>query len=272
MQHQKRPIALYFITALIVCFLVCPILIIFPLSLSSGELLILPTPGYSLRWYEDFFSNSRWLEATRNSFIVGIFTMILATLLGTAAAFGIFIGNFRFKPLLLALLSLPMVTPVIVTAIALYFALASVGLGSSLTGLVIAHTVLCVPYVLFTVLASLQGFDPNLLRAAASLGASPMVGLRRIVLPLIAPGIATGALFAFVTSFDELVIALFITSPGQLTLPRQMFAGLREFLSPTLAVAAVMLVLFSLLLLALNEYIGRRAKKRGLLVAMDTSG
>lgn len=223
----------------------------------------LPTPGYSLRWYEDFFTSSRWLSATWNSFVVGIATMILATLLGTLAAFGIFLGRFPGKALLLAILSLPMVTPVIVTAIAMYFSLSLVGLGSTLTGLILAHTVLSVPFVLLTVLASLQTFDQNLLRAAASLGANPAIAFRRVVLPLIAPGVATGALFAFATSFDELIVALFIASPGQFTLPRQMYAGLREFLSPTIAAAAVLLILFSVLLLALNEFIRKRAQARG---------
>lgn len=256
-------LALALTTALILLFLVAPIVVVFPLSLSSGELLVLPTPGYSLRWYEDFFSSSRWLSATWNSFVVGIATMILATLLGTLAAFGIFLGRFPGKALLLAILSLPMVTPVIVTAIAMYFSLSLVGLGSTLTGLILAHTVLSVPFVLLTVLASLQTFDQNLLRAAASLGANPAIAFRRVVLPLIAPGVATGALFAFATSFDELIVALFIASPGQFTLPRQMYAGLREFLSPTIAAAAVLLILFSVLLLALNEFIRKRAQARG---------
>lgn len=256
-------LALGLVTGLILFFLVAPILVVFPLSLSSGELLVLPTPGYSLRWYQDFFTSSRWLGATWNSFVVGIATMVLATALGTLAAFGIFLGRFRGKALLLAILSLPMVTPVIVTAIAMYFALSLVGLGSTLTGLILAHTVLSVPFVLLTVLASLQTFDQNLLRAAASLGANPAVSFRRVVLPLIAPGVATGALFAFATSFDELIVALFIASPGQFTLPRQMYAGLREFLSPTIAAAAVLLILFSVLLLALNEFIRKRAQARG---------
>lgn len=264
---RKKPpagrLALGLVTGLILLFLVGPIIVVFPLSLSSGELLVLPTPGYSLRWYQDFFSSSRWLDATWNSFVVGIATMVLATFLGTLAAFGLFLGRFRGKALLLAILSLPMVTPVIVTAIAMYFALSLVGLGSTLTGLILAHTVLSVPFVLLTVLASLQTFDPNLLRAAASLGANPAVSFRRVVLPLIAPGVATGALFAFATSFDELIVALFIASPGQFTLPRQMYAGLREFLSPTIAAAAVLLILFSVLLLALNEFIRKRAQARG---------
>jgi putative spermidine/putrescine transport system permease protein len=249
-------------TAAVLVFLIAPIVVIFPLSLSSGELLTLPVPGYSLRWYEDFFTSSKWLSATRNSFIVGIATAALATALGTAAALGIFLGRFRGKAVLVALLSTPMVVPVVVTAVAMYFAFALVGLNNTLAGLVIAHTVLAVPYVLITVLATLQTFDPNLLKAAATLGAPPHVAFRRVVLPLIAPGVATGALFAFATSFDELVVAIFVSSPGQFTLPRQMYAGLREFLSPTIAATAVMLVLCSLALLAANEIIRTRAKLR----------
>ena len=251
-------LALSLATGLVVFFLVAPILVVFPLSLSSGELLVLPTPGYSLRWYEDFFTSRRWLDATWNSVVVGIATTILATALGSSAAVGITLGTFRGKAALLAALSLPMVTPVVVTAIAMYFALSLVGLGNTLTGLVLAHTVLAAPYVLLTVLASLQTFDPTLLRAAASLGADPATSFRRVVLPLIAPGVATGALFAFATSFDELVVALFIAGPGQITLPRQMYAGLREFLSPTIAAAAVVVIAVSILLLAVNEIIRRR--------------
>ena len=251
-------LALSLATGLVVFFLVAPILVVFPLSLSSGELLVLPTPGYSLRWYEDFFTSRRWLDATWNSVVVGVATTILATALGSSAAVGIYVGTFRGKAALLAALSLPMVTPVVVTAIAMYFALSLVGLGNTLTGLVLAHTVLAAPYVLLTVLASLQTFDPTLLRAAASLGADPSTSFRRVVLPLIAPGVATGALFAFATSFDELVVALFIAGPGQITLPRQMYAGLREFLSPTIAAAAVVVIAVSILLLAVNEIIRRR--------------
>lgn len=257
-------------TIVVLVFLVAPIIVVFPLSFSSGELLTLPTPGYSWRWYEDFFTSSKWLLATRNSFIVGIATAILATLLGTMAALGIFLGNFRGKAALVAVLSLPIVVPVVVTAAAIYFAFAQVGLNNTLTGLVLAHTVLSVPYVLITVLATLQTFDRNLLKAAATLGAPPHVAFRRVTLPLIAPGVVTGALFAFATSFDELIVAIFVASPAQFTLPRQMFAGLREFLSPTIAAAAVLLILCSLGLLALNEIVRARGKARALPVAEPT--
>lgn len=249
-------------TAIVLVFLMAPIVVVFPLSFSSGELLTLPTPGYSLRWYDDFFTSSKWLLATRNSFVVGIATAILATFLGTLAALGIFLGRFRGKAFLVAMLATPMVVPVVVVAIAMYFAFSFVGLNNTLTGLVLAHTILSVPYVLITVLATLQTFDRNLLKAAATLGAPPHVAFRRVLLPLIAPGVATGALFAFATSFDELVVAIFVSGPEQFTLPRQMYAGLREFLSPTIASAAVLLILCSLVLLAANEYFRARGKAR----------
>lgn len=255
-------LALRTFTLIVLFFLLAPIVAVFPLSFSSGELLTLPTPGYSLRWYDDFFTSSKWLLATRNSFIVGIATAILATFLGTLGALGIFLGRFRGKTILVALMATPMVVPVVVTAIAMYFAFAFVGLNNTLSGLVLAHTVLSVPYVLITVLATLQTFDRNLLKAAATLGAPPHVAFRRVLLPLIAPGVATGALFAFATSFDELVVAIFVSGPQQFTLPRQMYAGLREFLSPTIASAAVLLILCSLLLLAANEYFRARGKAR----------
>lgn len=262
--RRTRPTQLFLrtTTVAVLLFLIAPIVVIFPLSFTSGELLTLPTPGFSLRWYDDFFHSSKWLLATKNSFIVGIATMFCATVLGTLAALGIFLGRFRGKTILIAMLSTPMVAPVVVTALAVYFGFALVGLNNTLTGLVIAHTVLSVPYVLITVLATLQTFDRNLLKAAATLGAPPHIAFFRVVLPLIAPGVATGALFAFATSFDELVVAIFVAGPSQFTLPRQMYAGIREFLSPTIAAAAVLLIVCSLVLLAATELLRSRARLR----------
>lgn len=242
-------------------FLVAPLFVIFPLSFSSGNILTLPVPGYSLQWYADFFLTERWLDATKNSFIVGTATMVLATLLGTMAAYGINLSNFRGKQVVVALLALPMVVPLIVTAASMYLAFSVVGLANSLWGLIVAHTIVATPYVVITVLASLQTFDPNLMRGALSLGAPPVTAFREVVLPMIAPGVAAGAIFAFATSFDELVIAIFITSPGEFTLPRQMFAGLREFLSPTITAAAVIMIVLSFVLLFVSEAVRRRGER-----------
>ncbi len=246
---------------LVLLFLVSPIFVIFPLSFSSGNILTLPTPGYSLQWYEDFFLSERWLLATKNSFVVGFATMFAATLLGTLAAFGINMAKFPGKQIIVGTLALPMVVPLIVTAASMYLAFSLVGLANSLWGLVIAHTIIASPYVVITVLASLQTFDMNLLRASLSLGAPPARAFYEIVLPMILPGVVAGAIFAFAISFDELVIAIFITSPGEFTLPRQMFAGLREFLSPTITAAAVVMVVLSFILLFITETV-RRAGER----------
>jgi putative spermidine/putrescine transport system permease protein len=256
--------ALNGLAVLVLGFLVAPILAVVPLSFSSGELLTLPVPGYSLRWYEEFFANPRWLEATRNSLVVGVATVLVATPLGTLAALGLAFGRVPGRALWLAVLATPMVAPVIVSAVAMYFGFARLGLAGTLPGLILAHAVLALPYVVVTVLAALQGFDPALLRAAASLGAPPALAFRRVVLPLVAPGIGAGAIFAFATSFDELVVALFMAGPGQFTLPRQMYAGVHENLSPTICAAAVMLVLCSLALLGVSEWLrGRAAAARG---------
>ena len=240
-------------TALLLLGLVLPVLAVVPLSFSSGTLLALPVPGWSWRWYAEFFGSGRWLLATRNSVEVAVATTLLATPLGAAAAMGLAFGRFPGKPVVLALLTAPIVVPAVITALALYFAFARVGLNGTLPGLVLAHTVLAVPYVVLVVLAALREFDLTLLRAAASLGAAPGLVVRRVVLPIVAPALATGALFAFATSFDELIVALFVAGPGQFTLPRQMLAGVHEQLSPTICAAAVLLTLVSLLLFGASE-------------------
>ena len=245
-------IALRFYTVLVLLFLLAPMLVVVPLSFTSGEVLTLPVPGFSLRWYEDFFTSGRWLSSTRNSLVVGLHAAAFATLLGTLAAFGLFLGRVSSR-IPLAILSLPLVVPAVIAGLAMYFAFAMIGLTSTLAGLILAHTVLALPYVVVTVLASLQGFDRTQLRAATSLGAPFHIVLRRVVLPQISAAVAAGALFAFATSFDELIVALFIAGPEQFTLPRQMLAGLREFLSPTITAAAVLLTLVYLLLLALHQ-------------------
>jgi putative spermidine/putrescine transport system permease protein len=244
------------LAVLVLIFLVAPLAAIVPISLTSGTVLSLPIPGLSLRWYEAFFTSDRWMLATRNSIIVGGATALLATILGTLAATGLWLG--RPRPWVLALLSAPLLVPSVIAGLAMYFAAAAVGLSGSFAGLVLAHTVLALPYVIVTVMAALQGFDRSLLRAAASLGAPPALVLWRIAVPLVGPAIGAGALFAFATSFDELIVALFIAGPGQYTLPRQMLAGMREYLSPTICAAAVILSGVSVLLLGLGQAAGGR--------------
>ena len=254
-------VALYALTALVLVFLVAPILTIVPLSFSSGSFFFYPLPGVSLRWYEDFFTSSFWLPALRNSVIVGTSATLLATLLGTLAALGLWRARFPAQALVLAILISPMVVPVVIVAVGVYFAFAPLGLTDGYLGLVLAHATLGVPFVVVTVLATLSGFDRTLLRAATSLGASPITTFRRVTLPLILPGVASGAVFAFAASFDEVVVALLISGPGQRTLPRQMFAGINDNISLTIAAAATLLIATSLVLMTAVAWLQRRSAR-----------
>jgi putative spermidine/putrescine transport system permease protein len=251
-------VALAVLTALVLAFLVAPIVTIVPLSFSSGSFFYYPLPGFSLRWYEDFFTSSFWLPSLWNSLLVGTSATVLATVLGTLAAVGLWRGRFPGQSLLLALLISPMVIPEIIVAIGVYFAFAPLGLTDGYAGLILAHTTLAVPFVVITVLATLSGFDRTLLRAAASLGAPPLAAFRRVMLPLILPGVLSGAVFAFAASFDEVIVALLIAGPGQRTLPRQMFAGINDNISLTIAAAATMLIAISISFMALVTWLQRR--------------
>jgi putative spermidine/putrescine transport system permease protein len=249
------------LTALVLVFLVAPILIIVPLSFSSGSFFYYPLPGFSLRWYQDFFSSTFWLPSVWNSLIVGTAATLLATLLGTLAALGMWRARFPGQGLILAVAISPMVVPVIIVAVGVYFAFAPLGLTDGYAGLILAHTTLAVPFVVVTVLATLAGFDRTLLRAAASLGARPLTTFRRVTLPLILPGVASGAVFAFAASFDEVVVALLIAGPGQRTLPRQMFSGINDNISLTITAAATMLIGISLLLMIAVGRLRRRSER-----------
>ena len=223
-------------------FLVAPIFVVLPLSFTAGQLLVFPLPGWSLQWYEEFFTNPLWTGALANSLLIGLVVTVVATALGTTAALGLHGARFRLKPLVMALLVTPIAVPVVIIAVSAFYFFAAINLVGTYVGLILAHIALALPFVVITVSATLQGFDPNLPRAAASLGASPLRTLRTVTLPIIAPGVASGAVFAFVTSFDELVIALFLASPQQRTLPRQIFSGVSENISPTITAAAVVLL------------------------------
>ncbi len=253
--------ALWGFCLLVLGYLILPILIIVPLSLSSATFLTFPLPGLSLRWYQELFTSAPWQLSLRNSLIVACAVTVLASALGTLAALGLTRARLPGHGLLMALMVSPMIVPLVIVAVGVYFAYAPFGLTGSLLGLTLAHTALAVPFVVITVSATLQGFDPNQARAGASLGASPARVFFRIVLPLILPGVISGALFAFVTSFDEVVIALFLTGPAERTLPRQMFNGIRENISPVITAAATLLILLSVLLLATLELLRRRNER-----------
>ncbi|HEY0837067.1 MAG TPA: ABC transporter permease [Azospirillum sp.] len=246
---------------LVLVFLMAPILAIVPLSFSSSTYLTYPLPGLSLRWYADLFTSDKWMLSLKNSFIIGIAATVLSMILGTLAALGLAQWNSRWKPLVMAVVLSPMVVPVVIAAVGVYFFFAPLGLTGNYAGLILAHTALATPFVVITVSATLQGFDMNLARASASLGAPPLLTFRRVILPLILPGMASGALFAFATSFDEVVTVLFLAGPEQRTLPREMFAGIRENISPTITAAAVILTTLSVILLATLEWLRRRGER-----------
>ncbi|MBK1683914.1 ABC transporter permease [Rhodoferax fermentans] len=243
----------------VLIYLLAPILAIIPLSFSSSSFLSYPMPGLSLRWYENLFNAPEWANATRNSFIVAPAATIIATVLGTLAAVGLARTDFRLKGLLMAVLIAPMVVPIIVVGVATYLYFAPLGLTDTYVGLIAVHAALGAPFVLTTVLATLANFNDNLIRASLSLGETPFNTFRRITLPVIAPGVISGALFAFATSFDEVVVTLFLAGAEQTTLPRQMFTGIRENISPTIAAVATLLILFTTSLLLVLEWLrGRR--------------
>ena len=270
---MKRPVfPAYFTTAdkagwwavrvfcvLVLVFLLLPVLVIMPLSLSSSSFLVYPITGWSTKWYEALFNSAEWARAAKNSFIVAPAATVIATVLGTLAAVGLSRNEFPGKGLLMSVLIAPMVVPVVVVGVATYLFFAPIGLADSYIGLIIVHAALGAPFVLTTVVATLANFNQNLVRASLSLGETPLKTFFRVTLPVIAPGVISGALFAFATSFDEVVVTLFLAGAEQVTLPRQMFTGIRESISPVIAAVATLLIVFTTsLLLALEWLRGRR--------------
>jgi putative spermidine/putrescine transport system permease protein len=243
----------------VLLYLLLPILAIIPLSFSSSSFLAYPVPGWSMQWYDNLFTSAEWARAAKNSFIVAPAATLIATVLGTLTAVGLARVSFPGKGLLMALLIAPMVVPVVVVGVACYLFFAPLGLADSYLGLILVHAALGAPFVVTAVLATLQSFNHNLVRASLSLGAGPLTTFFRVTLPVIAPGVISGALFAFATSFDEVVVTLFIAGPEQATLPRQMFTGIRENINPTIAAAATLLILFTTTLMLVLEWLrGRR--------------
>jgi putative spermidine/putrescine transport system permease protein len=254
-------VSLRIFAGLVCLFLVAPIAAIVPLSFSSGAFLHYPLPGLSLRWYEEFFSSQFWLPALWNSLFVGSVSTLLAMVLGTAAAIGLWRTRFFGHRAALAIIAAPMVVPPIIMAVGMYFAFAPFGLTNSFSGIILAHTSLAAPFVVITVLATLSGFDRTLLRAAANCGANPVVAFFRVMLPLILPGIASGGVFAFAVSFDEVIAVLILGGPEQRTLPRQMFSGINDNISLTITAAATLLIVLSVALMACVEMLRRRSER-----------
>lgn len=278
-------------------FLIAPILVVIPLSFNAEPyftfteaMLRFDPVGYSIRWYDalltlgmlapdgirdnawwaDMWDNSTWVRAAKNSIIIGFWSTILATVLGTLAALGLSRPEMPYRRVVMAILISPMIVPIIIIATGLFFFYSNpcsiLGfqcgrLTSTYLGVVLAHTTLGIPFVIITVTATLSGFDQSLIRASASLGASPRVTFFKVIMPLILPGVISGALFAFVTSFDEVVAVLFIAGPDQQTIPRQMWNGIREAISPAILAVATILVVISIALLATVELLRRRSER-----------
>jgi putative spermidine/putrescine transport system permease protein len=274
-------------------FLVMPVLVVVPLSFNAtpyfsftSEMLRFEASAYSLRWYYDILENgmvdptlpklswayladawrhSQWIHAARNSFSIGIAATLIATIVGTLAALGLARADMPYRKLVMGIVISPMIVPIIITAAGLHFFFSKIGLASTYTGIILSHALLGLPFVVVTVTATLAGFDRNQVRAAASLGAGAAMTFRRVVLPQILPGVISGALFAFITSFDEVVVVIFLAGFEQQTIPRQMWAGIREQISPTILAVATILVMISIGLLITIEWLRRRsAKLRGL--------
>lgn len=256
------------ICGLILFFLIFPIMVIIPLSFNAlpfftftPEMLALDPAGYSLRNYEDFLTNSDWQGALWNSVRIAPVATLLSVGLGTLAAIGLSQPHVPFRGPIMAILISPMIVPLIISAAGMYFFYSRVGLQGTYVGVVLAHAALGIPFVIITVTATLVGFDRSLTRASANLGANPVTTFMRIQTPLILPGVISGGLFAFITSFDEVVVVLFVGSSAQKTLPWQMFTGLREQISPTILAVATILVVLSIALLTTVEILRRRSEK-----------
>jgi putative spermidine/putrescine transport system permease protein len=244
----------------VLAFLLLPVVVIIPLSFSDSSFLAYPIEGWSLKWYQEMFASDDWSRAAKNSFIVAPLATLLATTLGTLAAMGLANAKFAGKGFITGLLISPMVVPIVVVGVSAYLYFARWGLNDTYLGLILVHAALGAPFVVTTVLATLQSFNHNLVKASLSLGASPLETFFRVTLPLIAPGVISGALFAFATSFDEVVVTLFLAGPEQVTLPRQMFTGIRENISPTIAAVATLLTLFTTALMLTLEWLRGRRK------------
>ena len=279
------------ICTFIFVFLIMPVIIIVPLSFNvepyfsfTEGMMSFDPSAYSFRWYldivengmqntnaigaawwSDMWNNAQWIRATKNSFFIAAIATVLATSLGTLAALGLSRAEMPYRSVITSLLISPMIVPLVITATGMFFFYSDVGLAKTYAGVILAHTTLGIPFVIITVTATLSGFDRSLIRASQNMGANGWTTFRRVIMPLILPGMISGALFAFITSLDEVVAVLFIADVDQRTIPRQMFSGIREQISPTILAVASILVAISILLLATIELLRRRSERlRGL--------
>ena len=256
------------ICAAIFIFLIAPILTIIPLSFNAEpyftfttKMLHFDPAGYSLRWYHNLFNSQEWMSSIRNSFFIAISSTIISTTLGTVAAVGLSRRQMPARAFITAILISPMVVPLIVTGAALFSFYARLNLTSTFFAIIMSHVVLGTPFVIITVTAAMSGFDQSLIRAAQNLGANQVTTFFKVILPLLLPGVISGALFAFMTSLDEVVVVIFLAGPAQTPMTVRMFSGLRENISPTILAIATILVLISVVLLTSLELLRRRSER-----------
>ncbi|RUV64893.1 ABC transporter permease [Mesorhizobium sp. M5C.F.Ca.IN.020.29.1.1] len=253
--------ALLGFTGLVAAFLLLPVVFIVLLSFGSSRWLAFPPPGWTLKWYEELFADPAWLEAALTSARIATMAAILAVAIGLLASFALVRAQFRGRSTLRGLLLTPMVLPVVVFAIAIYAFFLRIGLGGTTAGFVIAHTVLALPFAIIPITAALEGFDKSIEDAAIVCGASPFEAKLRVTLPAIKIGIFSAAIFAFLASWDEVVVAIFMASPTLQTLPVKIWGSLRQDLSPVIAAASSLLVLLTLSLMIVTALIRRKLSK-----------
>ena len=242
---------LYVVSSIIMLLLVIPTLIVIPMSFSDSQYLEFPPSSWSTRWYEEYFGSAKWMRATVTSLQVGVLTMLVATPLGTMAAYALFVSGHKLARGLFLLLITPMIVPVILIAIGTFYVYGRVGLNNSITGLVLAHSAMATPLVMIVITAALRSYDLNQERVARSLGATPMKAFFLITLPQLKFSMITAALLSFLTSFDEVIISIFVSGGTNATLTKHMFSALRDFIDPTIAaISTIMVVVSSVLLLA----------------------
>lgn len=252
---------LYIVVSFILAFLIIPCLIVIPMSFSESQYLEFPPRALSLRWYEAFFSSPEWRQSALVSFKVASATTVSATILGTLASYGLYKSTSFFNSVIRGVLILPMMVPLIFVAIGVFFVFAKLGMNNTLTGLILAHTTLAIPFVMIAVANGLKGFDVNQERAARSLGASPARAFFTVTLPQIKVSVFSGMLFAFITSFDEVIVSMFVSSGENSTLTKRMFANIRDQVDPTVAAISSMLVVASIVILIGAQFV-KRPKNR----------
>ncbi len=257
--HGSR-IWLYVIAAIIMLLLVIPTLIVIPMSFSDSQYLEFPPETWSMRWYEEYFGSKKWMRATVTSLQVGTLTMLVATPLGTMAAYALFVSGHKAARALFVILITPMIVPVILIAIGAFYAYGKLGLNNSITGLVLAHTALATPLVMIVITAAFRSYDLNQELVARSLGATRLKAFFVITLPQIKFSVITAALLSFLTSFDEVIVSIFVSGGTKATLTKHMFSALRDYIDPTIAAISTIMVLISTLLLLATQWFSSRQK------------